>query len=179
MGDSKNREMRLIFFIVFCFQNLLLSAQWVGNTYINTPICTQFGKQNDVRLDGNGQHGAFLVWKDERVNNNNPDIYIQQLDANGYALWNPDGVVLCDDTSDQSTSNLCTDLNGGVIVAWSDRRNNGERDIYAQRVNANGQVLWAMNGVPIASKPIREHNEKIASDDNGGAYIFGSNTIRY
>jgi hypothetical protein len=150
----------------------LASAQWVENTLINTPICTQFGKQNDVRLDGNGQHGAFLAWKDARINNNNPDIYIQQLDANGYPLWNSDGVVLCDDTSDQSTPNLCTDMNGGVIVAWSDRRNGGERDIYAQRVNANGQTVWINNGVPVASKTIREHNEKIASDDNGGAFIF-------
>jgi hypothetical protein len=159
--------------ICFLFlQAHVVSAQWVENTLINTPICTQFGKQNDVRLEGNGQHGAFMVWKDARANNNNPDIYIQQVDDNGYPLWNPDGVVLCDDTSDQSTPNLCTDLNGGVIVAWSDRRNDGERDIYAQRVNANGQALWTTNGVPIASKPIREHNEKIASDDNGGAYIF-------
>lgn len=69
-------------------------------------------------------------------------------------------------------------MNGGVIAAWSDRRNDGERDIYAQRVSANGEVQWTTNGVPIASKSIREHNEKIASDDNGGAYIFGSNMIR-
>lgn len=147
-------------------------TQWVGNTMINTPVCTNSGKQNDVRLDGNGKHGAFLVWKDERQSNSNPDIYMQQLDSNGYAMWTTGGIVLCNQTSDQSTPNLCTDMADGAIVAWSDRRNNGERDIYAQRVDANGIILWQNNGVPVATKTIREHNEKIASDGSGGAFIF-------
>lgn len=95
--------MKQVWICFLLLQAHVVSAQWVENTLINTPICTQFGKQNDVRLEGNGQHGAFMVWKDARANNNNPDIYIQQVDDNGYPLWNPDGVVLCHDTSDQST----------------------------------------------------------------------------
>jgi hypothetical protein len=164
--------MRWLFFSICAVFSLNGFSQWVENTLINTPVCTQFGKQNDVRLEGNGHHGAFLVWKDARESNVNPDIYIQQLDSTGLALWNQDGVALCTDSSDQSTPNLCTDMNDGVIVAWSDERNGGVRDVYAQRIGTNGQVLWTMNGVPIANKSIREHNEKIASDDNGGAYIF-------
>lgn len=154
-----------------CFSSILASAQWVENTLINTPVCTEFGKQNDVRLLGDDHHGAFLAWKDARYGNNNPDIYVQHLDSLGIPQWGNNGMVICDDTTDQSTPNLCTDGEGGFILTWSDIRSGLERDVYAQRINSEGQVLWQSNGVPVADKPIREHNEKITSDDNGGAYI--------
>jgi hypothetical protein len=149
----------------------LLFAQWEVNNLINTPVCVEFGKQNDVRILGDDEHGAFLAWKDARNGNSNPDIYVQHVDSLGVMLWENNGKPICTDTSDQSTPNLCTDGNGGFIITWSDRRNGGERDVYAQRVSHDGIVLWTNDGVNVAGKPIREHNEKIASDDNGGAFI--------
>ena len=149
----------------------LVHAQWETNTLINTPVCVEFGKQNDVRLLGDDHHGAFLAWKDARYGNNNPDIYVQHLDSLGIAQWGLNGMVICNDTADQSTPNLCTDGAGGFILAWSDLRSGTERDVYAQRVSSTGEILWSYNGNPVANKPNREHNEKITSDDNGGAFI--------
>jgi hypothetical protein len=60
----------------------LLFAQWEVNNLINTPVCVEFGKQNDVRILGDDEHGAFLAWKDARNGNSNPDIYVQHVD-----LW--------------------------------------------------------------------------------------------
>jgi hypothetical protein len=164
--------MKRVIFGFFCINPLLLSAQWEANNLINTPVCIEFGKQNDVRILGDGEHGAFLAWKDARNGNDNPDIYVQHVDSSGMMLWENNGKPICTDTTDQSTPNLCTDGNGGFILTWSDRRNGGERDVYAQRVSHDGVVLWTNNGVNVAGKPIREHNEKIASDDNGGAFII-------
>ena len=164
--------MKRVIFGFFCINPLLLSAQWEVNNLINTPVCIEFGKQNDVRILGDGEHGAFLAWKDARNGNDNPDIYVQHVDSSGMMLWENNGKPICTDTTDQSTPNLCTDGNGGFILTWSDRRNGGERDVYAQRVSHDGVVLWTNNGVNVAGKPIREHNEKIASDDNGGAFII-------
>jgi hypothetical protein len=62
-------------------------------------------------------------------------------------------------------------MNSGAIVAWSDWRSGIERDVYAQRINSSGLVQWTTDGVAVADKPIREHNEKIISDDHGGAII--------
>ena len=165
-------DQRLIFLIILsmCGGNFL-HAQWVQNTLINTPVCTEFGKQNDVRLLGDDHHGVFLAWKDARNGNNNPDIYVQHMDSLGHAQWTYNGMPICIDTADQSTPNLCTDGMGGFIVTWSDLRSGLERDVYAQRVSAQGQVMWTTNGVPVANKFNREHNEKITSDDNGGAFI--------
>ena len=158
----------LLYFLFFaCYSNLF--AQWNTNTAINTPICVEFFKQNDPRIIEDGKGGAYIVWKDER--NGLPDIYVQRINKDGYVLWTTDGISICNDTSDQSTPNIVTDMYGGIIVSWSDRRTGIDRDIFVQRIDSNGNELWTHNGVAIATKPNREHNEKICSDGAGGAII--------
>ena len=159
--------------LLFAFSMAFTSffSQWNPNTSMNTPIAVMNGKQNDARIMEDGHGGAFITWKDARPGTTNPDIYIQRINSSGNILWNLNGIALCNDLSDQSTPNITTDMNGGAIVSWTDRRNNGERDVYAQRIDSSGNILWTTNGVPVAIKPNREHNEKIASDDAGGAII--------
>lgn len=144
-------------------------AQWSSNTAINTPVCTVTGKQVDTRMADDGQGGTFIAWKDFR--NGLPDIYVQHIDSLGYPVWAVDGVALCTDPADQSTPAIVSDMAGGVIVAWSDWRSGIERDLYAQRIDASGNVLWQVNGAIVTNKSVREHNEKIISDGMGGAII--------
>lgn len=160
---------KIIFSSCFLVLNYFSFAQWSTNVSINTPICNEFFKQNDPRIIDDGKGGAYIAWKDER--NGLPDIYLQRINKEGYVLWTLNGISICDDTSDQSTPNLVTDMNGGVIISWSDRRTGIDRDVFVQRVDSNGNELWIHNGVAIATKPNREHNEKICSDGAGGAII--------
>jgi hypothetical protein len=165
--------MKKLLLIVFLasITTVNIIGQFTNDVYLNTPICVEFGKQNDPRILGDGHGGAFIAWKDARNGTANPDIYLQHIDSLGYPQWTSSGLVICNDLADQSTPNLCSDLQGGVIIAWSDLRSGLERDVYAQRVSANGQILWTTNGVAIANNIYREHNEKICSDGMGGAYI--------
>ena len=144
-------------------------TQWNIDPTINTPVCTETGKQIDPRILEDGQGGAFVVWKDFR--NTLPDVYIQRIDKNGIVKWAVDGVGACTDEEDQSTPNICSDGEGGCIVSWSDVRDGLERDLYAQRLDSNGNILWAINGVIVTNKPNREHNQKIVSDNSGGAIV--------
>ena len=150
---------------------LPLNAQWNSDTNINTPICTAFYKQKEQRLESYGKGGAFIVWKDWRFDGFLPDIYVQRVDSNGYPLWTVDGAVACDEPSDQSTPAITTDEKDGVIIAWSDERSGGKRDVFAQRIDADGNKMWAVDGVPVATKVEREHSEKIVSDDHGGVFV--------
>ena len=149
------------------------SAQWSGSTALNTLVCNDLGKQIDLRMSEDGKGGAFLVWEDYRSSGGFglPDIYIQYLDSAGYPHWEANGIGLCKESSEQSTPAIVTDMSGGVIVAWSDWRSGIERDIYAQRINAQGLVMWTIDGVGVANKLERENNAKIISDGAGGAII--------
>ena len=144
-------------------------GQWSINPASNTIVCSALNKQVDPRILEDGAGGAFIVWKDYR--NSVPDVYVQRINQFGVVLWSLNGVGVCTDAADQSTPNICSDGQGGCIIAWSDWRSGIERDLYAQRIDANGNVLWQLDGVVVTNKPNREHNEKIASDGFGGAII--------
>ncbi|MFT4968629.1 MAG: hypothetical protein ACI9O4_000359 [Chitinophagales bacterium] len=160
------------------FSTLLLSlfalssfGQWNPNPSINTALCTAQFKQKEQRLESDGNGGAFIVWRDWRIDGFSGDIYVQRIDANGNALWGLDGIVICNEFSDEAAPSITTDEKDGIIIAWSDERTGLERDVYAQRIDGNGNILWTSNGVPVADKINREHSEKIISDDNGGAIV--------
>lgn len=145
-------------------------AQW-NTTSLNTMICDTTGKQIDPRIMEDGVGGAYIAWKDFRPSTVNPDIYIQRIDVNGKTKWNKQGVVLCSNIKDQSTPAICSDMKGGAIVAWSDWRSGVERDLYAQRIDSNGNIKWTLDGANITNLSQREHSEKIVSDGKGGVII--------
>jgi hypothetical protein len=153
-----------------CFSMCAVKAQWTDNTLVNTPICNFQNNQKDPRIINDGAGGYFVAWKDWR-NNLVPDIFVQRLDSAGREMWTSQGINVCSEPADQSTPNLVQDGQGGVIVSWSDWRSGVERDIYAQRLTANGTALWQVNGAFVTNKSNREHNEKIVADDASGCYI--------
>jgi hypothetical protein len=42
-------------------------------------------------------------------------------------------------------------LSGGVYLAWADKRNQLDYDIYAQRMDSLGNVLWSDNGIGVCT----------------------------
>lgn len=145
------------------------NAQWSTDPAINTPVCTATANQREQRLLKDGKGGVYVVWKDYRTGVS--DIYMQRFDAFGNPLWANNGVGICTNSADQSTPNIVTDMQGGAIVVWSDWRSSVERDVYAQRIDSNGNVLWMTDGMPVTTKTNREHTPKMVSDDAGGAII--------
>ena len=120
----------------------------------------------DVVSDGAG--GAITVWQDERDGAagdcerlvGNCNIYAQRVSAAGYALWPANGVPVSTAPNTQISPQAVEDGSGGAVIAWQDCRDFPDlyscgfsMDIYAQRVNAAGQTLWAANGVPVSRAP--------------------------
>ena len=60
---------------------------------------------------------------------------------------------------------------GSMIMTWSDTRNS-IRDIYAQKIDSNGNSLWAEGGSVVVDVDGRQEDPLIIPDDNGGAYII-------
>ena len=59
---------------------------------------------------------------------------------------------------------------GGAVVAWEDTRN-GNYDIYAQRISANGTPMWAVDGVRICAARYDQASPEIVPDGAGGAIV--------
>lgn len=88
-----------------------------------------------------------------------------------WTVENPDNLVVSPGTHSKLSPFIADDGQGGAIIVWQDARNGSGWDIYAQRVNGTGAVLWAEGGVPVVATATTQHEQRVASDGAGGAII--------
>ncbi|MHA1272443.1 MAG: hypothetical protein ACTSQS_03310 [Promethearchaeota archaeon] len=146
---------------------------WENN---GTVICNALGSQRFSKICSDGLGGAIIAWEDFR-NDIDWNIYAQRIDANGNTLWENNGTVICNANRSQGELEICSDGLGGAIIAWRDYRNDVDRDIYAQRIDANGNTLWENNGTVICNANRSQVDLEICSDGLGGA-IFAWGDLR-
>jgi len=163
----KFKVLLFVWLIVISFNSF---SQWSSNDTINTPVCIQPNTQNNPYIVTDGKKGAIIAWNDTRSDTAQADIYAQRMNAAGYPMWTANGVGICVDTFKQKAVKLIDAGNGSAIITWQDARN-GDYDIYAQKIDSSGNVLWATNGVPVCIKPFNQINPEIANDMHGGAII--------
>ena len=119
-----------------------------------------------------GMGGTFVAWTDEQNGGGREsgDIYAQRLNPDGTLAWEGDGLPICTAPNRQLCPAVVSDGSGGAIIAWQDGRDSEATDaadqlwtdevnvrhnddIYAQRVDSSGEVLWALNGVSVCNAP--------------------------
>jgi len=135
-------------------------TQWSADPTVNTPICTATGDQTWLSACSDGSGGAIMTWSDPR--NGHSAIYAQRVNASGFVQWPTDGVAIIDTTGARGPY-IVADGSGGAVIAWFDSRS-GTCEVYAQRVNANGNPQWAAGGVACAPDM-----SAMVSDVSGGA----------
>lgn len=138
--------------------------KWGNN---GTAICNATDQQwyPEFCLDGLG--GAIITWEDRRADR---DVWAQRVDKDGNPKWGNNGTGICNLTSWQEIPRICSDGNNGAIISWHDNRIE-DYDIYAQRIDKDGTVLWGDNGTIACSAIELQTSNVITSDDNGGAII--------
>lgn len=141
--------------------------QW-GSFGVALCFATDF--QSSPEITGDGAGGAIVTWHDRR-GGSNYDVYAQRVNSTGVPQWTTDGVAISAATNDQMAAVLCSDGVGGAVIAWEDKRNSADWDIFAQRINGSGIVQWTLNGVAIVSVGQNQQYTAIISDGSGGAII--------
>jgi hypothetical protein len=92
---------------------------------------------------------VFVVWTDNRTGTNT-DIRGQKVTSSGTLAWGSYGIGVCTQSANQTDPLVMDDGEGGIFVLWTDRRSGGA-DLYAQRVDGSGKILWAQGGIPVTS----------------------------
>ncbi|MHA1380137.1 MAG: hypothetical protein ACTSRG_17325 [Candidatus Helarchaeota archaeon] len=120
---------------------------WSGN---GTVVCNQIGKQEGVKICGDGSGNSIIVWYDQR--GADYDIYAQKLNSTGHPQWALNGIAICNATGQQSFPEICSDGTGGAYIAWVDYRG-GLSDIYATHIYPNGTIYtgWDANGTAVCT----------------------------
>jgi hypothetical protein len=129
-------------------------AQWSANPATGTPVDTT--SRTTTKIDNvaatDGAGGMFIAWIDNRTASV-PAIYIQRiLPDGGLKFSSPVLLSNASGATSSAKSNLAivADGAGGAICVWQDSRNRtasiSNDDLYGQRVDADGNVLWTGNG---------------------------------
>jgi len=153
------------------------------------------GNMSVLKIDAEGN----LPWGEDGVSLNLGDCYLsdiasdnlggvivvrhlgyntsaQRVDSGGNILWQTGGVQVC--VSPAEKAQVVSDGSGGAIIAYirdipceDGKYGSCDLDIYAQRIDAEGNVLWGSDGVPICVGPSLPRSPEIADDGAGGALV--------
>jgi hypothetical protein len=122
--------------------------------------------------------GAIISWRDDRITSPYEyifDIFAQRVDADGNMLWPHRGVGVCVGFGHQELPAMVTDGHNGAVVVWLDERI-GDPDLYAQRVDANGDSVWTdiPLGMPVCVAPGTPEDHLAVPDSLGGIIVVWS-----
>ncbi|MBC8383598.1 MAG: T9SS type A sorting domain-containing protein [Candidatus Cloacimonetes bacterium] len=113
---------------------------------------------------------VVYVWSDTRRGDR--DVWAQRVDVNGNLLWGADAVMVNGGINRQEDPVVINTEDGGVIVAWVDFRNEDAGDVYAQKLDGDGNLLWDGSGVPLCLASDVQISLNIVNDANHGAYVI-------
>jgi hypothetical protein len=166
--------------------------QWASDGMV---VCNADSDQKEVRVatsyNGTTADGCITVWQDQRVNGTVFEIYAQKITPAGAPQWGVNGRKVCGDgVYTREGARLVSDLQGGLVCAWEDTRNNegilNECDLWAGRVLASGTRSWNDTvGVEVASGRGQQFQPLLRlSGSDGVMAVFadtrrGSQTLRY
>ncbi len=102
-------------------------------------------------------------------------LYVQRLNESGKSLWPEKLIFTTPDRQQFADLEYIADGTGGVIFTWQlQKEGPAYGQTFAQRVDAEGNIRWAEEGLPVFSVPgIRYYgNAKILSDGSRGVLVI-------
>lgn len=136
--------------------NGVLIAQDVSTPWVITQIIPD--KKGNV----------FLAWPDQV--DTQTKYYVQKLGSDGTPLWSQP-VLVVDIKNALFGPNPVVESDGGLIFVWADNRNKRKPDVFAQKLDADGNKLWGGSGKPVYVGPGAQDVRAVVSDQVGGAIV--------
>jgi hypothetical protein len=173
LGSDSRINLRMLLVAVFICTHLLAAqgafAAWSATPIALDPVHEELG---ETRIIYDGQGGYHVVWNHYITNPAGWGIYAQHVDAAGDPQWEEGGLLVCGGSGYRGSARAVPDGQGGIIVAWDDYNN---YEVYAQRINADGELLWDTTGVRvIAATDQYDYCAGMVPDGNGGAIVVST-----
>ena len=170
---------KLVLFLSAIAISSVAAAQWNPDATVNNRVTNVTATKADLYAAPDGAGGMYITWTDSRNSaTTGTDIYFQRILNNGTLAFDSAGILVCNATGSQSSPRLVPVASGAVIIAWQDARTTATtgNDVFAQKVNADGTMAWAENGVAIATAAANQNGPVMAADTAGGAVIVFQDT---
>ena len=120
---------------------------------------------------------TLVVWEDYRYDYWSKCMYLQVIDSGCNIYLEENGVSLRDSAAGNRMDmpHFVSDQMGGALLVWEDVRDaNAYTQIYAQRIDQNGNMLWAGGGIHVHECDYEQMYPFVAPSGDGGAYVVWS-----
>jgi len=113
---------------------------------------------------GDNSGGVITTWAASESS-----LGLQKMDANGAEVWSTEFKV-----PDWDRFDIASDDSGNIFIIWKNNPSYSEGDIFVQKVDAEGQVVWPTGGLLLTNTRnpgyVRgDFNRRIVGDGEGGA----------
>ncbi|MBN1893697.1 hypothetical protein JW906_04350 [bacterium] len=142
------------------------TVQWKSNGAAVTRLFSGNRAGHQICMADRGD--VYVAWRDDRTDNSN--IFIQKLSGDGAAQWTERGKAVAFGESPQISP--CLACSGtDVLVFWQEKRWL-DTDIFAQKMDSDGNALWDADGIPVNSSAGDQTNPAILVNQDG--WIFAA-----
>jgi hypothetical protein len=140
------------------------AIQWAAN---GIPAINTSANQISPTISPVTATEFIIVWRDGR--NGTIDLYANKYSTiTGTKLWVTDAEIVNQPLT-QQRQQVFPDQTGGFFCIWEDQRiSASETDLFVQRVDNSGAVLWTANGVAICNASFNQLNPQITTDGTTG-----------
>jgi|GEM_PF-6317906 len=119
-------------------------------------------------------HDYYIISWLDYVNNEDGDLYIQKINADGIMLWDPDGIAVTNTAGQKRRIQVVPTAPGQFAIFWEDIRL-GSYSVFLQKYDANGNPSFQLSGLLFVSYSGVNPNYFVISNGTGGVYLAASN----
>ncbi|MDD4310328.1 MAG: hypothetical protein PHO32_08110, partial [Candidatus Cloacimonetes bacterium] len=158
------KRITLMLSLVLLIASLSASILWQDAVAIRQGVNIEWFRTGTETNDG----GAIYVWSDTKLGER--DLWAQKVDAAGNLVWG-DPVLIDGKTDRQEDPVITKTSDNNYIIAWIDFSGDMDGDVYAQKINNQGHLLWQTGGVPVCTITGVQISLNMEADSDGGAFI--------
>jgi hypothetical protein len=123
-------------------------AQWNNNPEENMILLSGTGITNvaSVKTSDNKIFVSYFYKESDNYN-----LYAQLLDADGYKLWDENGLLISShpqDINPEPQQMLC-DNDDNLVIVMTDKRQNADLSMFCYKLSQEGDFLWGSDGLCI------------------------------
>jgi len=156
--------------VIFLVLALTINAQtrWQENGIpVRQGVNIEWFRSGASMTDGS----VVYTWSDTKLGGR--DLYAQKVDSQGNLLWGNEPLMVDGKDDRQEDPVIIGTTDGGAIIAWVDFSLSPKYgDIFAQKLDADGNILWTDGGVEVCTAFNIQISLNIIQDLDGGAYVI-------
>jgi hypothetical protein len=159
--NSHDRIARGLLLLAAAGLALPAHAGWSSDPAQNFCLADRPQQQTQPLMVPTADGGCYVSWFDDA--GGGYDVYLQRLDAQGNELWPHNGILVADRTyNDTHSYGLDVDAQGCALLTFREERDGGDQ-IIAQRISAEGDLMWGAEGVQLTTGSAYVASPKIAA----------------